>query len=122
MVAAHGEELREAALAGCGIVRLLACHVDDDCAAAALVRVLPDWECLGALPIVAIYRKARPTLSRVNAFVRHLEQAFRPTAIGRRASSARAAAQAPRRYASAKRCSNAQTSGKPVSSCSCAMV
>jgi len=42
------------------------------------VRILPEWECLGALPIVAIYRKARPTLSRVNAFVRHLEQAFRP--------------------------------------------
>jgi DNA-binding transcriptional LysR family regulator len=76
-LAAHGEELREAALAGCGIVRLLAFHVDDELRSGALVRVLPEWECLGALPIVAIYRKARPTLSRVNAFVRHLEQAFR---------------------------------------------
>ena len=74
---AHGEELREAALAGCGIVRLLACNVEDELRSGALVRVLPDWECVGALPIVAIYRKARPTLSRVNAFVRHLEQAFR---------------------------------------------
>jgi DNA-binding transcriptional LysR family regulator len=73
---APGEELREAALAGCGIVRLLACHVEDELRSGALVRVLPDWECLGGLPIVAIYRKSRPTLSRVSAFVRHLAQAF----------------------------------------------
>ena len=54
---AHGDELREAALAGCGIVRLLACHVEDELRSGALVQVLPDWECLGGLPIVAIYRK-----------------------------------------------------------------
>ena len=69
---AYGEELREAALAGCGIVRLLECHVADELRSGALVRILPDWECIGGLPIVAIYRKQRPTLSRVNAFVRHL--------------------------------------------------
>jgi LysR family transcriptional regulator for bpeEF and oprC len=74
---AHGDELREAALAGCGIVRLLACHVEDEMRSGALVRVLADWECLGGLPIVAIYRKTRPTLSPVNAFVGHLAQAFR---------------------------------------------
>jgi DNA-binding transcriptional LysR family regulator len=73
---AHGEELREAGLAGCGIVRLLACHVEDEMRSGALVRVLPDWECLGGLPIVAIYRKTRPTLSPVNAFVGHLAHAF----------------------------------------------
>jgi DNA-binding transcriptional LysR family regulator len=73
---AHGEELREAALAGCGIVRLLACHVEDELRSGTLVRVLPNWECLGGLPIVAIYKKSRPTLSRVNAFVRHLAEAF----------------------------------------------
>jgi DNA-binding transcriptional LysR family regulator len=73
---AYGEELREAALAGCGIVRLLECHVEDELRSGALVQVLPDWECLGGLPIVAIYRKQRPTLSRVNAFVRHLAGAF----------------------------------------------
>jgi LysR family transcriptional regulator for bpeEF and oprC len=73
---AHGDELREAALAGCGIVRLLACHVEDEMRSGALVRLLPDWECLGGLPIVAIYRKTRPTLSPLNAFVGHLAQAF----------------------------------------------
>jgi DNA-binding transcriptional LysR family regulator len=73
---AHGEELREAGLAGCGIVRLLACHVEDEMRSGALVQVLPDWECLGGLPIVAIYRKTRPTLSPVTAFVGHLAQAF----------------------------------------------
>jgi DNA-binding transcriptional LysR family regulator len=66
----HGDELREAGLAGCGIIRLLACNVEDELRSGALVRVLPDWECLGGLPIVATYRKTRPTLSRVNAFVR----------------------------------------------------
>jgi len=74
---AYGEELREAALAACGIVRLLECHVEDELRSGALVKLLPDWECLGALPIVAIYRKQRPTLSRVNAFVRHLADALR---------------------------------------------
>ena len=73
---AHGEELREAALAGCGIVRLLACQVEDELRSGALVQLLPDWECLGGLPIVAIYRRTRPTLSPVNAFVGHLAQAF----------------------------------------------
>ena len=75
-VAAYGEELREAALAGCGIVRLLACHVDTELQSGALVQLLPDWECLGGMPIVAIYRKQRPTLSRVSAFVRHLAEHF----------------------------------------------
>jgi len=73
---AHGEELREAGIAGCGIVRLLACHVEDEMRSGALVQVLPDWECLGGLPIVAIYRKTRPALSPVTAFVGHLAQAF----------------------------------------------
>jgi DNA-binding transcriptional LysR family regulator len=73
----HGDGLREAAVAGCGIIRLRACHVDDEIRSGVLVRVLPDWDCLGGPPIVAIYRKARPTLSRVNAFVRHLAEAFK---------------------------------------------
>jgi DNA-binding transcriptional LysR family regulator len=87
---AYGEELREAALAGCGIVRLLACHVDDELRSGALVPLLPDWECLGGLPIVAVYRKEKPTLSRVNAFVRHLAQDFQrqqASARGRLAGS-----------------------------------
>jgi DNA-binding transcriptional LysR family regulator len=74
---AHGEALREAALAGCGIVRLLACNVEDELSTGALVRALPNWECLGGLPIVAVYRKTRPRLSPIQAFVTHLGQAFR---------------------------------------------
>jgi DNA-binding transcriptional LysR family regulator len=69
---AHGDELREAALAGCGIVRLLACHVEDELRSGALTRVLPDWDRRGGLPIVAIYRKTKPRLSPTNAFVSHL--------------------------------------------------
>jgi DNA-binding transcriptional LysR family regulator len=84
MLTAAGEELREAALAGCGIVRLLACHVEDEERSGALVRILPDWECLGSLPIVAIYRKSRPTLPRVNAFVRHLAHSFQHYNVGAR--------------------------------------
>jgi DNA-binding transcriptional LysR family regulator len=76
ILTAHGDELREAALANCGIVRLLACHVEDELRSGALLRVLPDWQCLGALPIVAIYRKTRPALSPVKMFVEHLAQAF----------------------------------------------
>lgn len=75
---AYGEELREAALAGCGIVRLLECHVDDELRSGKLIRLLPDWRCLGDLPILAIYRKQRPTLLRVNAFVKHLASSFAP--------------------------------------------
>lgn len=74
---ADGEALREAALAGCGIIRNLACNIEDELRSRALLRVLPEWDCLGGLPIVAIYRKSRPTLARINALVRYLTQAFR---------------------------------------------
>ena len=40
MLTAHGDELREAALAGCGIVRLLACHVKDEIRSGTLLPVL----------------------------------------------------------------------------------
>ena len=73
---ADGEALREAALAGCGIVRNLTFNVADEMRSGTLLRVLPDWECPGPFPIVAIYQKSRPTLPRVNAFVGHLAQAF----------------------------------------------
>lgn len=72
---APGEELREAALAGCGIVRLLACHVEEELISGRLVHVLPDWECLGGLPIMAIYRKTE--LSPASLFVAHLVEEFR---------------------------------------------
>src|ERR1044072_9035450 len=44
MLTAHGDELREAALPGCGIVRLLACHVEDEIRSGALAPVLPAWD------------------------------------------------------------------------------
>lgn len=75
---ADGEALREAALAGCGVIRVLAWEIADQLRSGELVRLLPDWECLGGLPIIAIYRKARPTQSRVNAFLQHLTREFRP--------------------------------------------
>jgi DNA-binding transcriptional LysR family regulator len=74
---AHGDELREAALAGCGIVRLLACHVEDELLNGTLAQVLPDWECLGGLPIIAIYRKSRLRHSPITALSNHLARAFR---------------------------------------------
>src|SRR6266446_3810491 len=42
-----------------------------------LVRVLPDWECTGATPLVAIYRKTRPMPLQLSAFVGYLSEAFR---------------------------------------------
>jgi LysR family transcriptional regulator for bpeEF and oprC len=71
------EALREAALAGCGIVRPLPCHVYDELRSGKLVPVLADWELTGAMPIIAIYRKTRPMLPQVNLFVSHLAEAFR---------------------------------------------
>src|SRR5262245_23598612 len=73
---ADGETLREAALAGSVIIRNLACNIEDEIRSGALLQVLADWKCLGGLPILAIYRKSRPTQHRVTAFVRHLAQAF----------------------------------------------
>ena len=48
---------------------------DDELRSGALVRALPDWECLGGVPIVAIYPKT--TLSPASVFVRHLTEEFR---------------------------------------------
>jgi LysR family transcriptional regulator for bpeEF and oprC len=73
----HGmEALREAALAGCGIIRPLACHIEDELRRRKLVPVLPDWECTGASPMVAIYRKTQPAIPQVSLFVNHLIKAF----------------------------------------------
>jgi len=48
-----------------------------------LVAMLPDWECTEAPSIVAIYKKAKPTLPRVSALVRHLVEQLRPYDIAR---------------------------------------
>jgi hypothetical protein len=43
----------------------------------ALVQLLPDRECLGGLPIVAIYRRTKRRLYPINAFVSNLAHAVR---------------------------------------------
>lgn len=75
---ADGEALREAALAGCGIIRVCAWEIADELRSGRLIQLLPDWECLGGLPIVGIYRKSRSTLPRVNALLQHLAREFQP--------------------------------------------
>jgi DNA-binding transcriptional LysR family regulator len=75
---ADGEALREAALSGCGIIRVLAWEIADQLRSGALLQLLPDWECLGGLPIVAIYRRTRPTQPRIKALLQHLATEFQP--------------------------------------------
>jgi len=77
--------LREAALAGCGIIRLLACHIDDELRSGALVPILGDWqECSWTPPIAAYYRKTNPMPPQLNAFVRYLSEHFRQYNAGPR--------------------------------------
>jgi DNA-binding transcriptional LysR family regulator len=71
------EAANEAGLAGCGIIRVAACDIEDELRSRALVPVLPDWECTGMSRRVAIYRKTRPMPPQVSLFVRHLANAFR---------------------------------------------
>lgn len=74
---ADGEALREAALAGCGVIRVLAWEIAEQLRSGALLQLLPDWECLGGLPILAIYRKTTATYARINVLVQHLTDEFR---------------------------------------------
>jgi len=71
------DALCEAGIAGCGIIRLLAANVEDELRSRKLVPVIPDWECTGGTPMLAIYRKTRPMLPQVSVFVRYLTEAFR---------------------------------------------
>lgn len=66
----------EAALAGCGIARILAANIEDELKARSLVPVLTDWECTGVPPMLAVYRKTRPVMPQLVAFVHHLSEAF----------------------------------------------
>ena len=70
------EPVREAAVAGCGIIRLTADIIEDELQSGALVPILTDWECSGAGPLVAVYRKTRPMLPQVSVFIQHLTDAF----------------------------------------------
>jgi LysR family transcriptional regulator for bpeEF and oprC len=74
----HGiDALREAALAGCGIIRSNPWTIDDEISSGRLLHILPEWETPTAPPLVAIYRKSRPMLPQVTAFVRYVATAFR---------------------------------------------
>jgi len=70
------EALREAACAGLGVIRTRASNVEEELQSRKLKRLLSDWECGGAQPIVAIYRKTRPMPPRISLFVQHLAGAF----------------------------------------------
>jgi DNA-binding transcriptional LysR family regulator len=70
------DALREAGVAGCGIIRINACHVEDELRSRQLIPILADWECTGSPPFVAIYRKTRPMPQQVSVFVMHLAEAF----------------------------------------------
>jgi len=71
------DPIREAGVAGCGIIRLTADIIEDELRAGTLVPVLPDWDCTGAGPMFAIFRKTRPMPPQITAFVQHLAEAFR---------------------------------------------
>ena len=70
------EAMREAGIAGCGIIRLRRLAVEDELRSGKLVPVLTDWECSGAVQHVAVYRKTRPMPPQVSAFVQHLAREF----------------------------------------------
>jgi DNA-binding transcriptional LysR family regulator len=67
----------EAVIAGCGIVRMLEVNIEDELRSSLLTPVLSDWECTGAPPLLAIYRKTQPAVPQIGAFVRYLADAYR---------------------------------------------
>jgi LysR family transcriptional regulator, regulator for bpeEF and oprC len=68
--------LRDASVAGCGIIRMVAWNVEDEIRSGKLVRILSDWECAGTPTTIAVYRKTRPMLPQVSVVVRHLAEEF----------------------------------------------
>ena len=78
LLAQGTDALREAAVAGCGLVRIPLWTVDDELRNGKLVPVLTDWEdALGMPPMVAVYRKTRTMPPQISIFVRYLVEAFR---------------------------------------------
>ena len=74
----HGTDgYREAGAAGCGVIRLLACHIEDELESGKLIPMLADWESAGSPPIVAIYRKTRPMPLQTSVFIQHLVESFK---------------------------------------------
>jgi LysR family transcriptional regulator for bpeEF and oprC len=70
------DAVREAAVAGCGIISLTAWNIEDELCSGTLVPILTDWRCGGAAPLIAIYRKTVPMLPQVSLFVQYLAEAF----------------------------------------------
>ena len=68
---------REAGAAGCGIVRLLACNIEDEIQSGKLQPVLTDWGSTWSPPIVAIYQNTKPMPAQVSCFVRYLAESFK---------------------------------------------
>jgi DNA-binding transcriptional LysR family regulator len=75
------EAIIAAAVAGCGIGRVMPFDVEDELRSHKLVRVLPEWDS-GAVRRVAIYRKTQPMPLQIRAFVRHLKEASEHHAAG----------------------------------------
>lgn len=69
----NGDVLREAALAGMGIVLQPDFVVGEDIAAGRLVRVLPDWH-FGSAPVTLLVPTRKGRTARVQALVTFLEQ------------------------------------------------
>jgi DNA-binding transcriptional LysR family regulator len=59
------------------VIRISAYHAEDELRARSLLPVLPNWDCLGSRPIIAIYRTTRPMPPPIILFVRYLERAFK---------------------------------------------
>jgi len=66
----------EAGVAGCGIISLMVANIEEELRSKRLVSLLQDWDRTGITPMLAIYRKTRPGLPQLIAFVSSLAQYF----------------------------------------------
>lgn len=73
----NGDVLREAALAGMGIVLQPDFLVGDDLAAGRLLRVLPDWQ-VPAIGVYAVYASRSHLAPKVRSFIDWLVEALAP--------------------------------------------
>jgi DNA-binding transcriptional LysR family regulator len=81
LLAQGNDAMREAAVAGCGVIRAAAHHIDDELRSRALLPILPEWECVGAPVLVAVYRKTRPARPQVSTFVHYLSEALQHRSV-----------------------------------------
>lgn len=72
----HGDMVLAAALAGVGIVRLTEFHVADELRAGRLVRLLPQYRCVGEGAVYAIHHARRHISPRVRVFLDFLTEQF----------------------------------------------